>query len=118
MIAEADVLAYCRTGLDAEEIISILSAITGLMSVGDPVCIALDAANDALMSLQEAKRESADAMGRHLPSWAERQDQVEGVDRMGGGVHQGLTMADHAAAERRALGKAIGELVSGFGALA
>ena len=58
MIRQADLLAFCRAGLDRESIIAILSAITSRMKQEDPACIALDKANDTLMSLQEATREA------------------------------------------------------------
>ena len=56
MIRQADLLAYCRAGLDTEQIIAVLSAITSRMSANDPACIALDKANDSLMDLQESAR--------------------------------------------------------------
>jgi hypothetical protein len=39
---ESAALAYCRQGLDIDEIKALLAAITGKMGVNDPVCIALD----------------------------------------------------------------------------
>jgi hypothetical protein len=56
MIRHADVLAFCRASPTTEEIIAMLSAITGTMGVHDPVCELLDAVNDKLMDLQEAQR--------------------------------------------------------------
>ena len=56
MSMQSNVLAYCRTGLDTEEIIAILSAITSRMGNDDPVCEVLDFANDKLMTMQEARR--------------------------------------------------------------
>ena len=56
MIRHADVLAFCRASPTTEEIISMLSAITGCMGVHDPVCELLDAVNDKLMDIQEAAR--------------------------------------------------------------
>ncbi len=55
-MSKADGLAHCRAGLATEEIISMLSAITGRMRADDPVCEVLDKANDALMDHQEAAR--------------------------------------------------------------
>ena len=62
-MSKADGLAHCRAGLATEEIISMLSAITGRMRADDPVCEVLDKANDALMDHQEAAR-IEDARGR------------------------------------------------------
>ena len=56
MIRHADVLAFCRANPATEEIIAMLSAITGTMDVHDPVCELLDAVNDKLMDMQEAAR--------------------------------------------------------------
>ena len=56
MIRHADVLAFCRASPTTEEIIAMLSAITGTMGVHDPVCELLDACNDKLMDLQESQR--------------------------------------------------------------
>jgi len=56
MTTEAQVLAFCRAGLDNESIIAILSAITSRMKQDDPACIALDKCNGALMDIQEAAR--------------------------------------------------------------
>ena len=52
----AALLAYCRAGLDTEQIIAVLSAITSRMNADDTACIALDKCNDALMDLQESQR--------------------------------------------------------------
>ena len=59
MIRQADILAHCRQGLDTEEIIAILSAITSPMHMDNKVCLALDVCNDKLMDLQEQAREAA-----------------------------------------------------------
>lgn len=56
MIRHADVLAFCRANPSTEEIIAMLSAITGTMGVHDPVCELLDAVNDKLMDIQETAR--------------------------------------------------------------
>ncbi len=58
MIRHADVLAFCRATPTTEEIIAMLSALTGTMGVHDPVCELLDSCNDKLMDLQEARRDS------------------------------------------------------------
>ena len=55
---ETTLLAFCRAGLDTEQIIAVLSAITSRMRADDPACIALDKCNDTLMDLQEQAREA------------------------------------------------------------
>ena len=56
MIRHADILAHCRAGLDTEQIIAVISAITNRMRALDPACIALDDCNDKLMDIQESQR--------------------------------------------------------------
>ena len=56
---ESQVLAYCRNGLDEEEIIDILLAIAGGRKYDDPICIALDKCTDALRNVQAIKQNAA-----------------------------------------------------------
>ena len=56
---ESQVLAYCRNGLDEEEIIDILLAIAAGRKYDDPICIALDKCTDALRNVQAIKQNAA-----------------------------------------------------------
>ena len=113
-MTEAQALAYCRAGLDASEALAVLEAICAPLSQNDPVCQIVDGAVDKLNALVEAAQQQAerdherccDAMGRYVPTHAERMDEREGIDRM------------FVASEREQLGRAIDRLVSGFGELA
>jgi hypothetical protein len=55
-MTHADVLAFCRASPTTEEVIAMLSAITGRTHIDNPVCVILDKANDALMDIQESQR--------------------------------------------------------------
>ena len=114
MTTEATLLAYCRQGLDAAEVIAVLEAIAHPLSQDHPVAAIVDTALDSLHALVEAAQQQAerdherrcDAMGRYVPTHAERMDERDGIDRM------------FVASEREQLGRAIDRLVSGFGELA
>ena len=114
MTTEATLLAYCRQGLDAAEVIAVLEAIAHPLSQDHPVAAIVDTALDSLHALVETARQQAerdyerkcDAMGRYRASAAERMDERDGIDRM------------FVASEREQLGRAIDRLVSGLGELA
>jgi len=52
-------LAYCRQGLDIDEIKALLAAITGKMGINDSVCIALDKCAEELDIIATTQVEAA-----------------------------------------------------------